>query len=145
MQVAADLKLFAYIASSCATGFRIRTFLLRSNGDSAVHVLCLWQAACESPNLGQQKTSMHPNSANSQRVHLICCMMQVSGVRSFLKGLIVVDDVAYFGIAPHAERQARAEPNMNGELAAVHLETKSLLFRQKVGDSVPTPSPVLAC
>lgn len=64
--------------------------------------------------------------------------MQVPDVRSFLKGLIVVDDVAYFGIAPHAERQARAEPDINCELAAVHLETKRLVFRQKVGDSVPT-------
>lgn len=53
-------------------------------------------------------------------------------VKKFLKGLVVIDDVAYFGIAPHAERQARAEPNMDCEIAAVHLETRHLLFRRKV-------------
>lgn len=53
-------------------------------------------------------------------------------VKKFLKGLVVIDDVAYFGIAPHAERQARAEPNMDCEIAAVHLETGHLLFRRKV-------------
>ena len=58
--------------------------------------------------------------------------MQVPDAKKFLKGLIVVDNVAYFGIAPHAERQARAEPNMDCELAAVHLDTRHLVFRQKV-------------
>jgi len=58
--------------------------------------------------------------------------MQVPDVKKFLKGLVVIDDVAYFGIAPHAERQARAEPNMDCEIAAVHLETRHLLFRRKV-------------
>ena len=53
-------------------------------------------------------------------------------VKKFLKGLVVIDDVAYFGIAPHAERQARADPNMACEVAAVHLETRHLLFRRKV-------------
>ena len=57
--------------------------------------------------------------------------MQVPDVKKFLKGLLIIDDVAYFGIAPHAERQARAEPTMDCELAAVHLKTRRLLFRQK--------------
>ena len=59
--------------------------------------------------------------------------MQVPEVRKFLKGLVIIDDVAFFGIAPHAERQARAEPDMDCEVAAVHLKTRHLLFRQRVG------------
>lgn len=58
--------------------------------------------------------------------------MQVPDAGKFLKGLVVIDEVAYFGIAPHAERQARAEPDMDCELAAVHLETRQLLFWHKV-------------
>ena len=58
--------------------------------------------------------------------------MQVPEKKKFLKGLVVVDDVAYFGIAPHAERQARAVPDMNCEFAAVHLVTHQLLFRRQV-------------
>ncbi len=57
--------------------------------------------------------------------------MQVPDAKKFLKGLVVVDDVAYFGIAPHAERQARAQPNMDCELAAVQLETGHLILRRK--------------
>jgi hypothetical protein len=49
-----------------------------------------------------------------------------------LKGLVVIDNVAYFGIAPHAERQARTAPDMHCELAAVHLVTHQLVFRRQV-------------
>lgn len=90
--------------------------------------------------IGLLSTSLKPPAASIlacevvsflSKVDFISCM-QVPDQKKFLKGLVVVDNVAYFGIAPHAERQARAEPDMNCELAAVHLVTQQLLFRRQV-------------
>ena len=61
------------------------------------------------------------------------CMLQAPrGERAFLKGLAVVDDIAYFGIAPHAVRNARADPALDCALAAFSLLSQQLLWRRKV-------------
>ncbi|KXZ44217.1 hypothetical protein GPECTOR_71g578 [Gonium pectorale] len=52
----------------------------------------------------------------------------------FLKGLCVVDDVAYFGVNVWGSREARDSPTNDAELAAVDLATGRLLWRR----SVPT-------
>eukprot|EP00775_Hariotina_reticulata_P005663 gene5663-5900_t len=51
---------------------------------------------------------------------------------TFLKGLAVVDDVAYFGISPWAPRSARDDPKTNNELAAFDLIAGQLLWRREV-------------
>ncbi|WIA23830.1 hypothetical protein OEZ85_013493 [Tetradesmus obliquus] len=50
----------------------------------------------------------------------------------FLKGLAVVDDIAYFGISPWAPRSARDDPQSNNELAAFDLISGNLLWRRQV-------------
>eukprot|EP00798_Chlamydomonas_sp_ICE-L_P003608 gene3608-13692_t len=50
----------------------------------------------------------------------------------FLKGLAVVDDVAYFGISVWSKRSARDDEDADSELGAVNLLTKKLVFRRKV-------------
>jgi outer membrane protein assembly factor BamB len=53
----------------------------------------------------------------------------------FLKGLAVVDDVAYFGISQWRERSARDSPDHDCELAAFDLEAGRLLWRRQVRSS----------
>ncbi|GLC58284.1 hypothetical protein PLESTB_001341600 [Pleodorina starrii] len=53
----------------------------------------------------------------------------------FLKGLCVVDDVAYFGINVWGERSQRDSVTNNAELAAVDLATGALLWRRTVATS----------
>ncbi|KAI8468367.1 MAG: hypothetical protein J3K34DRAFT_459917 [Monoraphidium minutum] len=50
----------------------------------------------------------------------------------FLKGLAVVDDVAYFGISEWAPRSARDDPGSNCQLAAFDLLRNKLLWRREV-------------
>lgn len=52
--------------------------------------------------------------------------------QGFLKGLAVVDDVAYFGISPPMERQNRDGPNVECDVVAVNLLTHEQVFRHKV-------------
>ena len=59
-------------------------------------------------------------------------LVQGLGEGNFLKGLAVIDDVAYFGISPGAERSMRANPELDCELAALDLLQKRLLWRRKV-------------
>jgi hypothetical protein len=63
------------------------------------------------------------------------CPLQAPDEGRFLKGLAVVDDVAYFGITQWAERQVRDSPSNDCELAAYDLATSSLMWRRKVGGS----------
>lgn len=42
----------------------------------------------------------------------------------FLKGLAIVEDVAYFGIAELSERSARDNPDKNAEVAAFDLRRR---------------------
>ena len=50
----------------------------------------------------------------------------------FLKGLCVIDDIAYFGVAPSASRAARADAGLACELAAYDLKEGLLLWRRVV-------------
>lgn len=50
----------------------------------------------------------------------------------FLKGLAVVDDIAYFGVSEWAPRDARDDPRSNNELAAFDLMHDRLLWRRQV-------------
>lgn len=61
--------------------------------------------------------------------------MQVPEEGKFLKGLAVLDDVAFFGITTWAERSIRDDPNSHGELAAFDLVTNRLLWRRTVPTS----------
>jgi hypothetical protein len=50
----------------------------------------------------------------------------------FLKGLTVVDDVAFFGVSVWAEREVRDAVDRNGELAAFDLLGRRLMWRRVV-------------
>ena len=50
----------------------------------------------------------------------------------FLKGLAVMDDVAYFGVSEWAPRSARDDPKSNCQLAAYDLRENKLLWRREV-------------
>jgi outer membrane protein assembly factor BamB len=63
----------------------------------------------------------------------------------FLKGLAVLDDIAYFGVTTWAERSVRDSRDNHGELAAFDLVANRLLWRRTVRvDEAPVKC-VLAC
>lgn len=51
---------------------------------------------------------------------------------SFLKGLTVIDDVAYFGMNEALTRSKRNDPDLGAEVGAVHLLRRELLWRKPV-------------
>ena len=55
-----------------------------------------------------------------------------AGEGLFLKGLAVVDDVAYFGGSEGAERRKRNDPHHHSTLLAFDLHTQHLLWRRPV-------------
>ena len=57
---------------------------------------------------------------------------QLNDARFFLKGLAVVDDIAFFGIAPRAPRGDRADPSVNCHLAAFDLKAEALLWARRL-------------
>lgn len=57
--------------------------------------------------------------------------LQVPEPGKFLKGLCVVDDVAYFGISIFSAREDRDNPDSDSELAAYDLIGQRLLWRRK--------------
>ncbi|KAL4458606.1 hypothetical protein ABPG75_013471 [Micractinium tetrahymenae] len=59
-------------------------------------------------------------------------LWQVAEPGKYLKGLCVVDDVAFFGIAPSAPRDRRADASANCELAAFDLQQRLLLWRRQL-------------
>jgi hypothetical protein len=61
---------------------------------------------------------------------------QAPGEGKFLKGLAVLDDIAYFGITTWAERSVRDSPDSHGELAAFDLVNNKLLWRRVVSVTV---------
>ena len=54
------------------------------------------------------------------------------GENLYLKGLCVVDDIAFFGIAESQPRQSRADEDLSCELAAFDLIADKLLWRRKL-------------
>jgi hypothetical protein len=54
------------------------------------------------------------------------------GSDGFLKGLVVIDDVAYFGMAPPMERQGRDAVTVSCSLVAVDLVRRRHLFTHAV-------------
>lgn len=84
---------------------------------SASHI-CMPRAPCDAAACMTQ--SMHAP------------LTQVPEEGKFLKGLAVLDDVAYFGITTWAERSVRDSPDAHGELAAYDLVKGRLLWRRVV-------------
>ncbi|GMH37805.1 hypothetical protein BSKO_05678 [Bryopsis sp. KO-2023] len=51
---------------------------------------------------------------------------------TFLKGLAVIDDVAFFGANKKAQRRARFDQTLNGDIVAVDLLTETMLWRRQL-------------
>jgi hypothetical protein len=58
--------------------------------------------------------------------------LQLGDASRFLKGLAVVDDIAFFGIAPRSPRGGRDDPSLACELAAFDLRERLLLWRRQM-------------
>ena len=58
--------------------------------------------------------------------------MDGSEKSKYLKGLCVVDDIAFFGIATQQPRGSRDDPSLNCELAAFDLREGLLLWRRQL-------------
>lgn len=63
-------------------------------------------------------------------VLLILCLVQAP--QGFLKGLMVLDDTAYFGISPPMQRQDRDGPKVMCDLVAVDLNSQKQIFRRSL-------------
>lgn len=61
--------------------------------------------------------------------------MQMPDKDKFLKGLAVIDDMAYFGISVWSTRAARGDASHDSELAAFCLRGMTLLWRRTVRDA----------
>lgn len=57
---------------------------------------------------------------------------EMQAPEGFLKGLMVMDDVAYFGISPPMERQDRDGQTVMCDLVAVDLSTRNEIFRRRL-------------
>jgi hypothetical protein len=60
------------------------------------------------------------------------CLGQAPEGGKFLKGLAVLDDVAYFGVSTWAPRDVRASPHHACEIAAYDLNAGRLIWRRRV-------------
>lgn len=58
--------------------------------------------------------------------------VDMSEQKYYLKGLCIVDDIAYFGIAISQERKSRADESLNCQLAAFDLTANTLLWRREL-------------
>lgn len=77
-------------------------------------------------------TRNQSDAASAYKSKLTWRLWSVQEPGIFLKGLTVVDDIAYFGIAPSQTRQARESTNLNCELGAFDLIEGVLLWRKQV-------------
>lgn len=67
---------------------------------------------------------------------MLAVALQTPETGRFLKGLAVVNDVAYFGISSVRPRSARHDPALNCDLAAFHLRSNKLLWRKEVRSAI---------
>jgi hypothetical protein len=112
---------------------------------------CVQLQACGvAESLGHSSTSCLANCVVEERRWHAPCQYKIGSTRRtdslhrigttlwclhatrFLKGLAIVDDVAYFGVSPWAPRSARDDPRSNNQLAAFDLVNQRLLWRREV-------------
>lgn len=103
------------------------TNVLSQVGDKS-HGMVLWRNRIVMLSSGEGKLIAVDPSRPTARPEVLWADPQ----RTFLKGLAVVADVAYFGISEFGGREARDSPNKTSEVAAVDLMSKKLLWRQTV-------------
>lgn len=99
---------------------------IKNVGDKA-HGLVLWEhqfVMLDSENGGL--ILMDPTDGTVEE------LWQVPEGGKFLKGLAVIDDVAYFGISVWAQRKDRTDPDRDSELAAFDLIEQRLLWRRVI-------------
>ena len=79
----------------------------------------------DSNNAGEER------SGNSNKTQVLR-LWSAPEPNKYLKGLVVVDDIAFFGIAEAQERQARDSADLNCEVAAFDLIESVLLWRRQL-------------
>lgn len=117
-------KVYAY-PLACAGGVLENVAILEQ-----IAVLC----STDCPLMACVMCSKHGSApASSAGVHVVqTCYCQVPETGMFLKGLTVLDDVAYFGITPSASRATHGSADTDAELAAFDLMNHVLLWRRQV-------------
>lgn len=83
------------------------------------------------PGTAQHSAQQSTPTAPALPLHLTP-HLQLGDSSKFLKGLCVVDDIAFFGIAARTDRHNREDPALNCELAAFDLRTRLLLWRRQL-------------
>jgi len=96
-------------------------------GDSA-HGLVHWRGAIlvlDSKNA--MLVAINPSTAQTKRIYQF-----LDKETPFLKGMAVVDDVAYIGVSAPSRRSQRNDPSLNSDISAVDLLRQNLLWRVTV-------------
>jgi hypothetical protein len=82
--------------------------------------------------LDSNEVSLGMVDVDSSEVDVFYALQDADPSQAFLKGLCIVDDIAFFGIAPSSPRSSRADKGLECELAAYDLLNQKLLFRKRL-------------
>lgn len=82
--------------------------------------------------LDSNEVSLGMVDVDSSGVDVFYALQDADPSQAFLKGLCIVDDIAFFGIAPSSPRSSRADQGLECELAAYDLLNHKLLFRKRM-------------
>ena len=114
-----------------ATGTRVREFQDVAN---KAHGLVPWEGGFIILNSGEGqlcKFTPPPESAPSDAKGILVVLWR-DQQKTFMKGLSVIDGVAYFGIAEFGDRSQRDDEGKTAEVAAFDLRTRTFLWRHTV-------------
>ena len=82
--------------------------------------------------MDSNEVSLGMVDVDSADVDVFYALQDADPSQAFLKGLCIVDDIAFFGIAPSSPRSSRADQDLECELAAYDLLNHKLLFRKRL-------------
>ncbi len=82
--------------------------------------------------MDSNEVSLGMVDVDSSDVDVFYALQDADPSHAFLKGLCIVDDIAFFGIAPSSPRSSRADKDLECELAAYDLLNHKLLYRTRL-------------
>ena len=107
------------------TGRELRPRLTRVGTKS--HGLVIYEDRFIMLNSGEgQLISVDPSGVEDYEI------LWTDDSRTFMKGLCVIDDVAFFGVSAFGRREDRGDPNKSSDVVAFDLVRKRELWRQTV-------------
>ena len=114
-----------------ATGTRVREFQDVAN---KAHGLVPWEGGFIILNSGEGQLCKFTPPPESAPIYAkgILEVLWRDQQKTFMKGLSVIDGVAYFGIAEFGDRSQRDDEGKTAEVAAFDLKTRTFLWRHTV-------------